>query len=62
MQNSGRPTARTVLIVCAACGTKVADAVPGSLAKCPNCGVWSGTTIRPRLTRQSPADEKARML
>jgi DNA-directed RNA polymerase subunit RPC12/RpoP len=48
---------KTVAIVCSTCGTKIADAVPGALAKCPHCQTWSGTTERPRLPRRhSPWD------
>jgi hypothetical protein len=44
--------ARTVAIVCTLCRTKIADALPGSLARCPKCGTWSGTSERPRLPRR----------
>jgi predicted RNA-binding Zn-ribbon protein involved in translation (DUF1610 family) len=51
-QHDTRSTARTVAITCAACGTRIAEAIPGSLARCPNCGTWSGTVERPRLPRR----------
>lgn len=43
---------KTVAIVCAVCRQKLADAIPGSIARCPSCGVWSGTRDRPRLPRR----------
>jgi DNA-directed RNA polymerase subunit RPC12/RpoP len=43
---------KPVAIVCSTCGTKLAEAVPGSLARCPKCGTWSGTAERPRLPRR----------
>ncbi len=50
-------SSRTVAITCARCGTKIADAVPGALAKCPHCQTWSGAAERPRLPRRhSPLD------
>ncbi len=55
-------SSRTVAITCLRCGTKIADAVPGALARCPTCGTWSGTTERPQLPRRhSPAVVKSGM-
>ncbi len=52
-------SSRTVAITCSRCGTKIADAVPGALARCPQCQTWSGTVERPRLPRRrSPNDQK----
>ncbi len=50
---------KPVAIVCAVCRQKLADALPGFLARCPSCGTWSGTVARPRLLRRhSPSDQK----
>jgi hypothetical protein len=50
---------KPVAIVCSVCRTKLADALPGSIARCPTCGTWSGTRERPRLPpRHSPDDQK----
>jgi DNA-directed RNA polymerase subunit RPC12/RpoP len=58
-----RSTSKLVAIVCALCRTKLADAIPGSIARCPNCGTWSGTVERPRLPRrQIPWDQKRGVL
>ncbi len=52
-----------VAIVCALCRIKLADVLPGSLARCPSCGTWSGTVERPRLPRRhSPNDQNRGVL
>ncbi len=44
-------------ITCRQCGRHLVDAYAGSIARCPVCQTWSGTTERPRLPRRhSPLD------
>ncbi len=60
--HGNRSMSKPVAIVCALCRQKIADALPGALARCPRCGTWSGTAERPRLPRHSPADQKRGVL
>jgi len=55
-------TTKPVPITCTQCGQRLAEALPGSIARCPNCGTWSGTTERPRLPRRPrpPAQHRGR--